>query len=287
MEKRVYRGKCPYEDLFEIKFDGDCRNCERYYVCKRRERKRRKRMRRFYRRLAILTAIVIAFIALFISIITYASGKNNKASTASSTVIIDSGNSEASRISIDVSVPTESVPQEANSTITIENNIEVFTSNSQQIIVEILPRISAYGPGEAYYYELTYEDKVYMAKVVYAESRGEIFEGQVAVAATVLNRYESDDTRFDRTSIYAVITQSGQFASISNVTLEDLANCPSCMEAVEAACKGWDPTRVVFEDGAKFFFNPDGDLSDEAREARTGINTYCIGSHLFHNDFNR
>lgn len=35
------------------------------------------------------------------------------------------------------------------------------------------------------------EEKLLIARVVYAEARGEIFEGQVAVAAVVLNRYES------------------------------------------------------------------------------------------------
>lgn len=242
--------------------------------------------------LGIITAVLIAVIAILISFITQASGKNTdtKQASASSTIIVESGNSEMPNISIDVdvSVPTETSPQESSSSgITIENNIEVFTSNTQQIVIEVLPQISADGPGEVYYYELSYEDKVYIAKAVYAESRGEIFEGQVSVAATVLNRYVSNDARFDRTSIYSIITQSGQYASISNVTMEDLENCPSCMQAVEAACKGWDPTRTVFEDGAKFFFNPDGDLSEEAREARTGIETYRIGSHLFHNDFNR
>jgi spore germination cell wall hydrolase CwlJ-like protein len=37
----------------------------------------------------------------------------------------------------------------------------------------------------------TDEDKQIIAKVVYAEARGECFEGQVAVACVVINRYES------------------------------------------------------------------------------------------------
>lgn len=289
MERRVYRGKCPNENLFEIEFDGDCRNCERYLRCKRKERQRRKRVRRQIKCcvFGFLTLLLIGIIALRISSTANASKKTGQETqTASSTIIIDHGNSDPSKISIDVSVPTEAASQESSG-ITIANNIEVFASNSETIVVEVMPQISANGPGANYYYELSYEDKVYVAKVVYAESRGEIFEGQVAVAATVLNRYVSGDARFDRRTIYSVVTQPYQYASIANVTLEDLANCPSCMEAVEAACKGWDPTRIMFADGAKFFFNPDGDLSEEARDERTGIETYRIGSHLFHNDFNR
>lgn len=148
------------------------------------------------------------------------------------------------------------------------------------------PSISAYEAGASYYYDLTFEEKVYIAKVVYKEARGEVFEGQVAVAAVVLNRYVSNDRRFDRDSIYSVVTQSGQFASIGNVSMDNLNSVISCMDAVEAACKGWDPTRVKFPEGAKFFFNPDGDLSESAKLEREGIETYQIGNHLFHNDFN-
>lgn len=297
MERRVYRGNCPYEELFEIEFDGDCKNCEEYRKCIRRERRRKRRKKRCIMMaiiLSIIAVFVISVIALIVSFISWASNGSNKPANSNyepETVISEPNESSKVSIEIDVSVSnstsSEMPENTTSSNIMIENNVEIYSSSSSQpIFIEVLPVISAYGPGEVYYYELSYEDKVYMAMVVYAESRGEKFEGKVAVAATVLNRFVSEDARFDRESIYSIITQSGQYASIADVTMEDLENNPKCMEAVEAACKGWDPTRVVFEEGAKFFFNPDGDLSDSARQAREGIETYRIGNHLFHNDLN-
>lgn len=53
------------------------------------------------------------------------------------------------------------------------------------------------------------KDKILIARVVYAESNGEPFEGQVAVAAVVINRYESG--RFGKT-IRRVVYAKNQFS---------------------------------------------------------------------------
>lgn len=148
-------------------------------------------------------------------------------------------------------------------------------------------KISAYEESPTYYYNISEHDKILITKVVYAESRGECFEGKVAVAAVVLNRYFSGSCEFNTSSIEAVITQNGAFASISWITDSMLAEVPECREAVEAACKGWDPTRKVFEDGAKFFYAYNSDiLSPYERERREGIEELIIGEHAFHNEFN-
>lgn len=63
-----------------------------------------------------------------------------------------------------------------------------LTTDSQVSTVEPVipaPRLSEDGPGESYYYIITYEEKMLIAKVVWVEARGESFEGQVAVAATI------------------------------------------------------------------------------------------------------
>lgn len=147
-------------------------------------------------------------------------------------------------------------------------------------------KISPDGPYAQYVYILSEEDMIYIAKVVWAEARGECYEGKVAVAAVVLNRYFSNDPCFDRTSILAIIKQEAQFASISNVTMGDLENVPDCMKAVEDACKGWDPTREVFEKGALYFYNPN-DISGWQAEIREGIKVMVIGNHNFHYDFEK
>ena len=147
--------------------------------------------------------------------------------------------------------------------------------------------LSATGPSKDYYYQISGEDKELIAKVVWAESRGECFEGKVAVAAVVLNRYfYGVGQGFDRKSIESVITQKNQFASISNVTEEKLESNPDCMRAVEAACKGWDPTRTMFPQGALFFYAPKGVTGYQA-EIREGIRVLVIGNHNFHYDFDK
>ena len=135
-----------------------------------------------------------------------------------------------------------------------------------------------------YIYFLTHEEKVMMAKVVYREARGECERGRVAVAAVIINRYLNGGFGG---SISEVVRQTNAFANISYVTDDMLEANPQCMEAVALACKGWHPTREWFEDtGALFFYNPNGDLSPEARAAREGVEQYSIGNHNFHVELN-
>jgi len=143
------------------------------------------------------------------------------------------------------------------------------------------PVLSAEGPSQNYYYNISYEDKVIMAKVVFAESGFEPFEGKVAVAAVILNRYYSDIPYFKKDSIKSVVTQKYQFASIENVTMEILEKNPSCMEAVEAACKGWDPTRAKFPEGALYFYAP-ALMPDDFQK---GVEVLTIGKVNFHYDY--
>lgn len=146
--------------------------------------------------------------------------------------------------------------------------------------------ISATEPNANFVYILSEEDMIYIAKLVWMEARGECYEGMVAVAAVVLNRYFSDDPIFYRDSILDTLTQPTQFASISNVTQWDLDNVPDCLRAVEDACKGWDPTRAVFDEGALYFYNPDG-VSGYQAQIRENIRVMVIGNHAFHFDFEK
>jgi N-acetylmuramoyl-L-alanine amidase len=62
-------------------------------------------------------------------------------------------------------------------------------------------------------------EKLLIARVVYAESRGEIFEGQVAVATVVLNRYESGSFG---SSIAKIVFAHDQFAITEKYNSESL-----------------------------------------------------------------
>ena len=86
-----------------------------------------------------------------------------------------------------------------------------------------------------------------MAKMVYAESRGEPFEGQVAVASVILNRVK--DGRFPNT-VPGVIYQPGAFSPVQNGQLYQAPNA-TAYKAVDNALKGWDASG-----GAIYFFNP-------------------------------
>ncbi len=73
--------------------------------------------------------------------------------------------------------------------------------------------------------EYTDREKEMIAYVVYAEARGERFEGKVAVAQVVINRFESG--RFGK-SVKKVVYARSQFAVSKRYN-------KSCMDAVEHA----------------------------------------------------
>ncbi len=86
-----------------------------------------------------------------------------------------------------------------------------------------------------------------IARLIHAEARGEPYEGQVAVAAVLLNRVQS--ASFPN-SISGVIYQPLAFESVANGQF----NLPPTQENIRAArsaVNGWDPTY-----GALFFWNP-------------------------------
>ena len=121
-----------------------------------------------------------------------------------------------------------------------------------------------------------------MEKVVYAESRGEPYKGQVAVAAVILNRYEFYNRK---RSITELVTEPYQFADISNISQKMLDEYPDCKKAVQDALNGEDPTEREFSEGARFFYDPDH-VYGYQKEIREGIHVLKIGNHCFHNEFN-
>lgn len=112
----------------------------------------------------------------------------------------------------------------------------------------ILPSLEGgFALPEGYYTQGAIDDIALLARLVYAESRGEPFEGQVAVAAVLLNRVQHPD--FPNT-IQEAIYQPRQFEPVANGTIYQTPNALA-YEAVLEAKAGNDPT-----DGALFFWNP-------------------------------
>ena len=81
-------------------------------------------------------------------------------------------------------------------------------------------------------------DLYLLAKCVYAEARGEPYEGQVAVAAVILNRVE--DPAFPN-SISGVIYQPWAFTAVHDGQIQ-LEPDQTAYSAARDAMNGWDPT---------------------------------------------
>ncbi|MDR9854607.1 spore cortex-lytic enzyme [Paenibacillus sp. VCA1] len=116
---------------------------------------------------------------------------------------------------------------------------------------------------------LSENDLKIMANAVYGESRGEPFEGQVAVAAVILNRVKSPS--FPNT-VHGVIFQPGAFTAVADgqiwLTPNEVAR-----KAVQQALNGWDPTG-----GCLYYFNPKTATSKWIW-SRPQVKT--IGQHIF------
>lgn len=87
-----------------------------------------------------------------------------------------------------------------------------------------------------------------LAKLIYGESRGEPYKGQVAVGAVVLNRV--NDSAFPN-SISGVIYQSGAFSVVSDGQI-NLSPNETALKAARDALNGLDPTN-----GCLYYYNPD------------------------------
>lgn len=116
---------------------------------------------------------------------------------------------------------------------------------------------------------VTEEEYDLLARAVYSEARGEPFQGQVAIAAVILNRVEHrnfpdtiNDVIFQPSAFTAV--QDGQFWLTPDST---------AYKAVEKALEGIDPSG-----GAIFYYNP-ATASNQWIRSRQVIT--AIGKHVF------
>ncbi|MBS3898281.1 MAG: cell wall hydrolase [Dethiobacter sp.] len=111
------------------------------------------------------------------------------------------------------------------------------------------------------------------ARIVYAEASGEGFAGQVAVAASILNRIRSElfpDTL--SAVVFQVVGGSYQYSPV----LDGRINLPageSVKRAIAEALSGTDPTG-----GATGFYNP---AKTSNQWVRSRPVTVTIGNHVF------
>lgn len=112
-------------------------------------------------------------------------------------------------------------------------------------------------------------DLYLLAKCVYAEARGESYVGQVAVAAVILNRVESE--KFPNT-IAGVIYQPYAFTAVSDGQI-NLEPDQTAYNAARDALNGWDPTY-----GSLYYYNPATATSSWIWSRKTVV---TIGKHVF------
>ncbi|HAQ07297.1 MAG TPA: cell wall hydrolase [Bacillus bacterium] len=108
-----------------------------------------------------------------------------------------------------------------------------------------------------------------MAHVVYGESRGESYRGQVAVAAVILNRVQS--SAFPNT-VNNVIFQRNAFTAVNDGQYS-LQPDSVAYQAVKDAFHGWDPSN-----GSVYYYNPE--LATSKWIFTRTVNSQ-IGNHLF------
>ncbi len=108
-----------------------------------------------------------------------------------------------------------------------------------------------------------------LSRAIYAEGRGEPYEGQVAIGAVILNRVESPD--FPDT-IPGVVYQTGAFDAVRDGQINLTPN-ETAYSAARDALNGWDPTG-----GALYYWNP---ATATSRWIWSVPITYSIGNHVF------
>ncbi|MCR4943673.1 MAG: cell wall hydrolase [Clostridium sp.] len=151
-----------------------------------------------------------------------------------------------------LTVKVQAVEQVENINNNIDQVVEVFNHGQTSLYV-------------------TKSDIDLLAKLIYAESRGEPYEGKVAVASVVLNRVL--DKQFPNT-IQGVIFQPKAFSCVKNGNITAYPD-DNCYAAAYDALRGADPTN-----DALYFYNPStATCSWMKSTAKRNIKT--IGHHVF------
>ncbi|MBM7563176.1 cell wall hydrolase [Paenibacillus sacheonensis] len=108
-----------------------------------------------------------------------------------------------------------------------------------------------------------------LARIIYSEARGEVYKGQVAVGAVVMNRLQSP--LFPKT-LTDVIMAPLAFSAVADGQYWLLPN-NSAFLAAKDAVRGWDPTK-----NAVYYYNP---TTAKSKWILSRKITTKIGNHVF------
>lgn len=129
-----------------------------------------------------------------------------------------------------------------------KNDIQKNNINDKDKNIEITSKIKEVKQERKQIINLTNDELTLLSRLVTGEARGESYEGQVAVAAVVINRVLDD--RFPDT-IEDVIYQRNAFSVVNDGSINMKPTESSC-RAVQEAIYGSDPTG-----NSVYFWNPD------------------------------
>ncbi|WP_125153973.1 cell wall hydrolase [Clostridium rectalis] len=146
--------------------------------------------------------------------------------------------------------------------VSLDVDSDLFNSDPKTV------QVLSHSNGKVY---ITDKDVNLMAKVVYAESCGEPYEGKVAVASVILNRVK--DPSFPK-SIEGVVKQRNAFSCVINGEIKANPD-DACYKAVVDALNGKDPTNK-----SVFFYNPKIATSKWMKNIDKK-NIKSIGNHVF------
>lgn len=155
------------------------------------------------------------------------------------------------------------------STINGIKNANGLKSNTiyigQYLTIPTTAAVKASRSGSGY----SQDDVYWLARAVYGEARGEIYTGQVAVAAVILNRVESP--LFPNT-VKEVIFEHLAFTAVADGQIYLTPN-GTAIKAARDAIAGWDPSG-----GALYYWNS-AKATSKWVWSRPIIKT--IGNHVF------
>lgn len=145
-------------------------------------------------------------------------------------------------------------------------------SNETELFLEATEVVEVFNSATTKIY-LTESDIDLMAKVVFAESKGEPYDGKVAVASVILNR--ATNSKFPNT-VEGVIKQRNAFSCVKNGVIDVVPDSDS-YNAVKEAIRGNDPTG-----DALYFYNPKIATCSWMKGVEK-CNVILIGAHEFFN----
>jgi len=130
-------------------------------------------------------------------------------------------------------------------------------------------------PTQSQPFTATLEEIQRLEALVWAEARGEVIEGQIAVANVVINRVRSTDRNsFPPNDIIGIINQPGQFTPVTTGIINQATPNTMQREAVRRALTGED-----YSQGALFF---DKTSAINGWVQRNRPHLFTLGGHSFH-----